>query len=49
MVQFVQHVTNWCRNASIICCIRMSDAAHGVGGYIISDGGIVVPGDLEKP
>ena len=25
-----------------------SDAAHGVGGYIIGDGGINVPGDLGK-
>lgn len=28
--------------------LECSDAAHGVGGYIISDGGIVVPGDVGK-
>lgn len=28
--------------------LECADAAHGVGGYIISDGGIVVPGDLGK-
>ena len=28
--------------------LECADAAHGVGGYIISDGGIVVPGDIGK-
>jgi GMP reductase len=28
--------------------LECADAAHGVGGYIISDGGIVNPGDLGK-
>ena len=28
--------------------LECADAAHGVGGYIISDGGINVPGDLAK-
>lgn len=28
--------------------IECSDAAHGVGGYIISDGGITCPGDMAK-
>ena len=28
--------------------LECSDAAHGVGGHIISDGGIVVPGDMAK-
>ena len=28
--------------------IECADAAHGVGGYIISDGGITCPGDMVK-
>lgn len=28
--------------------IECSDAAHGLGGYIISDGGCCVPGDFSK-
>lgn len=28
--------------------IECSDAAHGVGGYIIGDGGITCPGDMAK-
>lgn len=28
--------------------IECADAAHGVGGYIISDGGITCPGDMAK-
>ena len=28
--------------------IECSDAAHGVGGHIISDGGITCPGDMSK-
>lgn len=28
--------------------LECSDAAHGVGGHIISDGGIQVPGDIGK-
>lgn len=28
--------------------MECSDAAHGVGGYIISDGGITCPGDMAK-
>ena len=28
--------------------IECADAAHGVGGYIIGDGGITCPGDLAK-
>ncbi|MDA7463492.1 GMP reductase [Candidatus Poseidonia alphae] len=28
--------------------IECSDAAHGVGGHIISDGGITCPGDMAK-
>ena len=28
--------------------IECADAAHGVGGYIISDGGITCPGDMSK-
>ena len=28
--------------------LECADAAHGVGGYIISDGGIIIPGDLGK-
>lgn len=28
--------------------IECSDAAHGVGGYVISDGGITCPGDMAK-
>ena len=28
--------------------IECSDAAHGLGGHIISDGGICVPGDISK-
>ena len=28
--------------------IECSDATHGVGGCIISDGGAKVPGDLSK-
>ena len=28
--------------------LECADAAHGVNGYIISDGGIVVPGDIGK-
>ncbi len=29
-------------------CIECGDAAHGLGGHICADGGIVVPGDLAK-
>ncbi len=29
-------------------CIECADAAHGLGGHICADGGIVVPGDLAK-
>ena len=28
--------------------VECADAAHGVGGYIISDGGITCPGDMAK-
>jgi len=28
--------------------IECSDAAHGVGGYVIGDGGITCPGDMAK-
>lgn len=28
--------------------MECSDAAHGVGGYVISDGGITCPGDMAK-
>jgi len=28
--------------------IECADAAHGVGGYIVSDGGITCPGDMAK-
>jgi len=28
--------------------LECADAAHGVGGYIISDGGITCPGDMAK-
>ena len=28
--------------------LECADAAHGVGGHIISDGGITVPGDMAK-
>jgi GMP reductase len=28
--------------------MECSDAAHGVGGHIISDGGITCPGDISK-
>ena len=28
--------------------MECADAAHGLGGHIISDGGIVVPGDVSK-
>ena len=28
--------------------LECADAAHGVGGHIISDGGITVPGDMSK-
>ena len=28
--------------------MECSDAAHGLDGHIISDGGAVVPGDLSK-
>jgi GMP reductase len=28
--------------------IECADAAHGLGGYVIADGGIVCPGDLAK-
>ena len=28
--------------------LECSDAAHGVGGHIISDGGITCPGDMAK-
>lgn len=28
--------------------IECADAAHGIGGHIISDGGCVVPGDIAK-
>ena len=30
------------------CVIECADAAHGAGGFIISDGGITCPGDLSK-
>ncbi len=28
--------------------LECADAAHGVGGHIISDGGITCPGDMSK-
>ena len=28
--------------------IETADAAHGLGGYIIGDGGITCPGDMAK-
>jgi GMP reductase len=28
--------------------IECADAAHGIGGYIIGDGGITCPGDMAK-
>ena len=28
--------------------LECADAAHGVGGHIISDGGITCPGDMAK-
>jgi GMP reductase len=28
--------------------IECADAAHGVGGYVIGDGGITCPGDMAK-
>lgn len=34
-----------CSCSAIIEC---ADAAHGLGGHIISDGGCKVPGDLSK-
>ena len=30
------------------CVIECADAAHGAGGFIVSDGGITCPGDLSK-
>lgn len=30
------------------CVIECSDAAHGVGGHIMADGGCVIPGDVAK-
>ena len=30
------------------CIIECADAAHGIGGLIISDGGCTVPGDFSK-
>lgn len=30
------------------CVIECADAAHGIGGLIISDGGCTVPGDFSK-
>ena len=30
------------------CVMECADAAHGVGGFIISDGGITCPGDMSK-
>jgi GMP reductase len=29
-------------------CIETADAAHGLGGHIMADGGITCPGDLAK-
>ena len=39
---------NRCRYASPICVLECADAAHGVGKYIVSDGGITCPGDMSK-
>ena len=30
------------------CIIECADAAHGLGGHVMSDGGCVVPGDIAK-
>ena len=30
------------------CVLECADAAHGVGKYIVSDGGITCPGDMSK-
>ena len=30
------------------CVIECADAAHGLGGHVMSDGGCVVPGDIAK-
>ena len=30
------------------CIIECADAAHGLGGYVMSDGGCTVPGDIAK-
>jgi len=30
------------------CIIECADAAHGLGGHVMSDGGCVVPGDIVK-
>lgn len=32
----------------VSCVIECSDAAHGLGGHIISDGGCTCPGDVAK-
>jgi GMP reductase len=34
--------------AQVSACLECSDAAHGLGGHIISDGGCVYPGDVAK-
>ena len=30
------------------CIIECADAAHGLGGHVMSDGGCIVPGDIAK-
>ena len=30
------------------CIIECADAAHGLGGHVMSDGGCIVPGDIVK-
>ena len=30
------------------CVLECADAAHGLGGLIMSDGGCVCPGDISK-
>ena len=30
------------------CIIECADAAHGLGGHVMSDGGCTVPGDIAK-
>ena len=35
-------------NPQFSCIIECADAAHGLGGHVMSDGGCVVPGDIAK-